>query len=118
MKPSLTEQQREIVRALDSMDHACKHIAGQFSPDMSVRDAKANFDARNMLNVLRCRIINEELITAMLKAGIRLRNKQSDDHATVVFVDHRQVTILVDGYEASNSYDLIQLVQEWEMVRG
>lgn len=52
----------------------------------------------------------------MIKKGVRLQNRQTEDKATVVFVDGKEITILVDGYEASNIYDLNELTQEWEVI--
>jgi hypothetical protein len=54
----LTPREYELLRTLDILDHACKYLAAQFNVDMSVRDAKANLEARNMLMIKRARIIN------------------------------------------------------------
>lgn len=54
----LTIKQLEILKAIDTLHHACKYLAAQFNVQMSVIDAKANLDARNMLMVKQNRIIN------------------------------------------------------------
>lgn len=54
----LTSDQLKILKAIDMLHHACKYLAAQFSVDMSVRDAKANLQARNMLAIKQNRIIN------------------------------------------------------------
>jgi hypothetical protein len=48
--------------------------------------------------------------------GTRLRNKTTGDLATVIYDDGQEVTILVDGYAASDAYDATELAEKWEVV--
>jgi hypothetical protein len=47
----------------------------------------------------------------------RVRNiEQPDVEATIVFVDAGFITVLVDGYAASNSYPRDRFEEEWEKI--
>jgi len=52
----------------------------------------------------------------MIRRGMRLRNKTTGDLATVIYDDGQEVTILVDGYAASDAYDATELAEKWEVV--
>lgn len=53
-----------------------------------------------------------------IKKGTRLKNKTSEDYATVLHVDGTEVTIIVEGYAASNIYSLSELEEGWEVTNG
>lgn len=62
-----------------------------------------------------CHVPVEETI----QKGTRLHNKTSDDYATVLYVGNdRDITIIVDGYAASDGYELTDLLEQWEIVDG
>lgn len=52
----------------------------------------------------------------MIAKGTRLRHKNMGDCATVIYVDGKEITILVDGYAASDTYDLNALVAYWDVI--
>jgi hypothetical protein len=56
-------------------------------------------------------------MVALMQPTDRVRNiKEPEVEATIVFMDAEFITVLVDGYAASNSYPRDRFEQEWEII--